>query len=81
MAVWFMRWLQGVLCEQYPLFDICIAGFAAGMRAPSINSRDDAIRGKRARFHLPNGNQPEGTPGRRQIGRVPCLHEGRNAWL
>ena len=82
MAVWFMRWLQGVLCEQPPLFHVRIASFAASMRAPSINGRDDAFRTRaRARFHLLSRNHLKGGPRRHQIDRGPHHHEGRNSWL
>ena len=42
MAVWFMRWLQGVPCEQFPLFDVDIASRAASTQTPVTDHRDDA---------------------------------------
>jgi len=82
MAVWFMRWLQGVLCEQSPPFDLRIASFAASTRAPSINGRDDAFRAHAlTRFHLLSRNHLEGDPRRHQIDRSPHHRERRNAWL
>jgi len=82
MAVWFMRWLQGELCEQSPLFEVRIASFAASTRAPTINGSDDAFGAHaRARFRLPSRNHLKGGPRRHQIDRGPHHYEGRNAWL
>lgn len=44
MAVWFMRWLQGTLCEQSPLFDADIAAGARETQTPTSDRRDDALR-------------------------------------
>ncbi len=42
MALWFMRWLQSVLCKQFLVFDI---DGGAGRARTSINDhRDDALR-------------------------------------
>ena len=83
MAVWFMRGLQGVLCEQSPLFEVRITGFAACARTPSINGRDDACAHAHAhpRLHLLSRNNLKGGPRRHQIDRGPHHHERRNAWL
>ena len=47
MAVWLMRWLQGMLCWQSLPFDVDIT---RGARTPIIDHRDDAMRA-RARAH------------------------------
>ncbi len=44
MALWFMRWLQGVLCKQFPMFDI--AAGAGRAPTPIDDHRDDALRGQ-----------------------------------
>ena len=44
MAVWFMRWQQGTLCEQSPHFDVDIATGAREARTPT--SQDGALRAK-----------------------------------
>jgi hypothetical protein len=53
MAVWFMHWLQGVPCEQHPLFDVDIATGAGSAPTPSNDHRDDALPA-RERAHAPN---------------------------
>ena len=53
MAVWFMRWLQGTLWEQCPLFDVGITTDAGITRTSIKHSGDDALRAQeRARFYL-----------------------------
>jgi hypothetical protein len=44
MAVWFMRWLQGTLCEQSSLFDADIAASARKTQNATNGRRDDALR-------------------------------------
>jgi hypothetical protein len=44
MAVWFMRWLQGLLCKQCPLFDVDIVARAGRTRTPIYDHRDDVMR-------------------------------------
>jgi hypothetical protein len=79
MAVWFMRRLQGVLCEQSPLFD------SASPVLPEAPQHHQPIVGtahfarKRARFHLPRRDHLKGGPRRHLIVRGPDHHEGRNA--
>jgi hypothetical protein len=46
MAVWFMRWLQGVPCKQSPLFDADIAARAGRTRTPINDHGDDALRAR-----------------------------------
>jgi hypothetical protein len=43
MARWFMRWLQGTLCEQSPLFDADIAPGARDTQTPTNDRQDDAL--------------------------------------
>lgn len=72
MAVWFMRWLQGVLCEQSPLFD-SLSPVLPEARAHH-RSKVETTRFARAwRNHL---NYLSDTPGRRRIGRRPHHYEG-----
>jgi hypothetical protein len=44
MAVWFMHWPQGTLCEQSPLFDADIAASARKTQTPTNDGQDDALR-------------------------------------
>jgi hypothetical protein len=44
MAVWFMRWLQGLLCEQSALFHVDIATDAGSVGTPTNDRRDNVLR-------------------------------------
>jgi hypothetical protein len=81
MAVWFMRWLQGVLCEQSPLFD------AASPALPEAREHHQSIVGMtrfapqaRVRLHPSRRNHLKGGSRRHQIVRGPYHREGRSAW-
>jgi hypothetical protein len=54
MAVRFMRWLQGVPCEQFPVFDVDIATGAGSAQPPINHHRDDALAA-RERAHATCG--------------------------
>jgi hypothetical protein len=75
MAVWFMRWLQGVLCGQSSLFDVDMAAFGGSTRKPANDHRDDALsaRARAHALHLPKRSYLKGALARRYH------HEGRNA--
>ena len=49
MAVWFMRWLQGVPREQSPPFDVDITPGAGSARKSTSHRRDCALRTRKAR--------------------------------
>jgi len=52
MAVWFMRWLKCLLCEQLSLFHVAIAA-GAGVRTPTNDRRDNVLH-TRKRAHALN---------------------------
>ena len=80
MAVWFMRWLQGLLCKQSPLLDVDIAVRAGRMRTPISDHRDDAM-GARARAHAFANKGAIIQKGLQAVRSVKGAHhhEGRNA--
>jgi hypothetical protein len=51
MAVWFMRWLQGMLCEQSLLFDREITRPA---QTPINDHRDDALGARERAYAFAN---------------------------
>jgi hypothetical protein len=53
MAVWFMRRLQCLLCEESSLFHVEIATDARAAKTPANDRRDKALR-TRQRAHAPN---------------------------
>ncbi len=53
MAVWFMRWLQCLLCEQSTLFHAEIAADAGRAGTPQNDRRDNVLR-TRERAHALN---------------------------
>jgi hypothetical protein len=55
MAVWFMRWLQGTLCEQTPLFDADIATGARATQTPTKDRQDDALRARERALAFTHG--------------------------
>ena len=55
MVVRFMRWLQGVPCEQFPLFDVDIATGAGNARTPINQHRDDALAARERAHAFTNG--------------------------
>jgi hypothetical protein len=44
MAGWFMRWLQGLFCEQFTLFHAEIAAAAGSVGTPTNDRRNNALR-------------------------------------
>jgi hypothetical protein len=44
MAVWFMRWLQGLPCDEFTLFHAEIATDAGRPGIPTNDRRDNALR-------------------------------------
>jgi hypothetical protein len=52
MAVWFIRWLQCPLCEEFTPFDVEIAT-GARVRTPTNDRRDNVLR-TRKRAHALN---------------------------
>ena len=77
MAVWFMRWLQGMLCGQSFLFDVDIT---RGAKTPILDHRDDAMRA-RARAHAFANKGAIIQKGLQAVRSVKGAHhhEGRNA--
>ena len=55
MAVRFMRWLQGTLCEQSPPFDADIATGARETQTPTNDRQDDALRAKERALAFTHG--------------------------
>ena len=53
MAVWFMRWLQYLLCEEATLFHVDIASDAGSVGTPTNDRRDNVLR-TRERAHALN---------------------------
>ncbi len=53
MAVWFMRWLQCLLCEAFNLFRAAIAADAGRLETPTNDRRDNVLR-TRQRAHALN---------------------------
>jgi hypothetical protein len=54
MAGWFMRWLQGLFCEQFALFHAEIAA-AGSMGTPTNHRRDDVLRTRKRAPALNHG--------------------------
>jgi len=52
-AVWFMRWLQCPLCEEFTLFHVEFAADAGSAGTPTNDRRDDVLR-TRERAHALN---------------------------
>ena len=79
MAVWFMRRLQGVPCEQSYQFDVDIAAGARKTRIPINDQRDDALRALARSLSLievQSSERPSKAVSNRPRARY---NEGRNA--
>jgi len=55
MAVWFMRWLQCLLCEESSLFHVEIATDAGRVETPTNDRRDNVLRTRELAHALNHG--------------------------
>jgi len=55
MAVWFMRWLQCLLCEESSLFHVEIATDAGRAETPTNDRRDNVLRTRELAHALNHG--------------------------
>ena len=55
MAVWFMRRLQCLLCEEPTLFHAEIATDAGGLRTPANDCRNNVLRTRERSYALNHG--------------------------
>jgi hypothetical protein len=68
MAVWFMRRLQCLLCEESTLFHAEIAPDAGSLRTPTNDCRNNGLRTRERAHALNYGGTIIWNPSRRQIG-------------
>lgn len=55
MAVWFMRWLQCLLCEESSLLHVEIASDAGRVETPTNDRRDNVLRTRELAHALNHG--------------------------
>jgi hypothetical protein len=55
MAVWFMRGLQRLLCEEFNLFRVEIATDAGSVETPTNDRRDNVLRTRELAHALNHG--------------------------
>ena len=55
MAVWFMRWLQCLLSEEFTLFRAEIAADAGRVGTPTNDRRDNVLRTRKRAHALNHG--------------------------
>jgi hypothetical protein len=55
MAVWFMRWLQCLLCEESSLYHVEIANDAGRVETPTTDPRNNVLRARQHAHALNHG--------------------------